>query len=128
MSESLSFSLKKSDVSDSLIIRANRSFSKNERFLKKRIFLIFLTVFPPFYAKRANRSCRSSLSCSFLKIDGIDLLSSLFTKGRPRANQSCRSLKKRYGRNSLFFTSESLFRCFNHKTQAIRLKNRLSNL
>ena len=74
--------------------------SKIERFffIQKKTYLYVLTVFhsfpelflsPLFYViKRANGSQRSSLSRSFLHFDGIDLLSSLFTKERPWANPS----------------------------------------
>ena len=62
-------------------------FIKKERFARKNILFVcfwkFFTVFPPFYVKRVNRF---SLSCSFLKIDGINLLS--------WANHSLCSLQK----------------------------------
>ena len=71
---------------------------KNWAICSKKTYLYVLTVFhsfpelflsPLFYViKRANGSQRSSLSRSFLHFDGIDLLSSLFTKERPWANPS----------------------------------------
>ena len=108
VSESLSISLKKSGVSDSLVIRANHSQKRAIR-LKKNYFSNVFDSFPPLYAKRANLSHCSLLSRSFLKRDGIDFLSSLFTKETPWANWSRRSLKQRDWSVSLFFTSESLF-------------------
>ena len=51
-------------------------------------FWQFFTVFPSFYAKRANRSQCSLLSCSFLKINGSDSITSLYTKEQPWANPS----------------------------------------
>ena len=59
---------------------------------KKRIYHMFLTVFPPFYAFFAPVSLRS-----FFKINRINLLSSLFTKEQPWANRSRWSLKKSNG-------------------------------
>ena len=50
-----------------LSIFSDRSIEKNDRFDRKnRIFRMFLTVFPPFYAKRSNRSHRSSIVYLFL--------------------------------------------------------------
>ena len=39
--------------------------SKTSNLLENNLFFMFLTVFPPFYAKRANRSRCYSLSLSF---------------------------------------------------------------
>ena len=66
---------------------------KKSNLLKKTIFDSF-PQFSPFYAKRAKRSHRSSLGRSFLKIDGIDSLSSFITKERPWGNRSHHSLQK----------------------------------
>ena len=80
--ESLLISLKESDVSDLLVIRAYCSQKRAIR-SKKRIFLMFLSdfhSFPHSYNKRANCSHYFSLSCSFIKIDGNYSLSSLVTK------------------------------------------------
>ena len=111
---------------------------KSNSFKKKHIFLMFLTVFDsffPFLCLRANRSRRSLLSCSFLKSDRSDSISSVFKKERQWANGSRWSLKKsdceriapvalykksdceqfapvvhdKRARGLLFFTSESLF-------------------
>ena len=79
--------LKKSNGSDSLLI-GSLALKKRAIRSKKSIFLQFFTVFP-LLCPRANRSC-----CSFLKINGSDLLSMLFTKERPWANRSSRSLQK----------------------------------
>ena len=98
LSKLLSIHLKKSDISDSLVIQANR-FQKTSDSLEKNVFFICFrqfTVFLLFYAKRANPSCRSSLSRSFLKIDGINLLLLLFTKEQSCANRFCCSLQKSY--------------------------------
>ena len=80
--ESLLISLKESDVSDLLVIRAYCSQKRAIR-SKKRIFLMFLSDFHSFpysYDKRANRSHCFSLSCSIIKNDGNYSLSSLVTK------------------------------------------------
>ena len=77
-SESLSVYLKKSKVSDLLVIRTNCS-KKTSDSLKKSIFRMFFCL-------RANRSRCSSLSHSFLKSDG--------TKEQPWSNRSCCSLQK----------------------------------
>ena len=59
------------------------SLSKNNQFTQKVctvVFTMFLTVFSllfPFLCPRANCSHGSSLSCSFLKSNGSDLLLSL---------------------------------------------------
>ena len=97
MSKSLSISLKKSNVSDLLLIWANH-FQKTSDSLEKNVFFcMFLTVFPPFYAQEQQLSSLSLLSRSFLKIDVSDLLSSLFTRERLWANRSCCSLQKSNG-------------------------------
>ena len=57
--------------------------SKRAICLKKTYFLFVFDSFPPFHAKRVNRSWRSLLSRSSLKIDRINSLSSLFTKEQP---------------------------------------------
>ena len=78
VSESLSVYLKKSKVSDLLVIRTNCS-KKTSDSLKKSIFRMF-------FCPRANRSRCSSLSHSFLKSDE--------TKEQPWSNRSCCSLQK----------------------------------
>ena len=126
--------LKKSNGSDSLLI-GSLALKKRAIRSKKSIFLQFFTVFP-LLCPRANRSC-----CSFLKINGSDLLSMLFTKERPWANRSSHSLQKsdceRFapvalykicdGRDLLFSKSESLFRSFAHKKRALCSKNQSAN-
>ena len=83
---------KKSACDQIALVTLQKSYREQiplNRFAKKpHIFCRFLTVFPPLYANRANWSRRSLLSCSLLKMDGIDSLSSLFTKGRPWGNCS----------------------------------------
>ena len=86
-------SLKKRAVSKSISSLCSRFPLKRAICLKKTIFDSF-PQFSPFYAKRAKRSHRSSLGRSFLKIDGIDSLSSFITKERPWGNRSHHSLQK----------------------------------
>ena len=97
--------LKKSNVSDSLVIGAN--------FLQKQVNhstnSYFLYVFPFLYP-RANPSHRSSLIRSFLKRDLSNLLTWLFTKERLWVIHSGRSWQKSDWIDLFFFTSESLFR------------------
>ena len=66
---------KKSDVNDSVVIRANRS-------IKKFVFFLCFWQFFPLLCLRANHSRRSSLIRSFLKSDMRDSLRSLRTKER----------------------------------------------
>ena len=101
-------SLKKSNVSDSPMIRANCSQKTSESLLKIRIFRMFLTVFPLFMPKS-------------------ELLPSLFTKDWPWATRSGCSWQKSEERNSLFFLSESLFRSYTHNKRANGSKNRWGN-
>ena len=58
--------LKKSDVSDLLVIGANHSFKKSD-VLKKFVFFVCFDSFPPFLCPRAKSSRHSSLICSLLK-------------------------------------------------------------
>ena len=71
---------------------------------------------------KSNRSCRTLLSRSFLKSNGSNLLSSLYTKEQPLANCSRHTLQKS---NSEWF--DSLFCSFAHKKQAIWSKNQSAN-
>ena len=98
------FLLKKSHVSDSLVIRAYLSQKTSDSRGKKCIFHMFLTVFPPVYAKRANHSHHSSQSRSILKIDGINLVScyceriapvSLFERATASESPSCHPISTR---------------------------------
>ena len=73
VNKSLSIYLKKSDFSDSLMIQANRS-QKTRNSLENIFWYRFFWEFFTFLWKRANHSCCSSLSCSLLKINGIDSL------------------------------------------------------
>ena len=70
MSKSISSLLKKSNMSDSLMVQENRS-------QKQRIsFHLFLTVFhcfSPFLCPQVNCSHRTLLSRSFLKSDWVEL-------------------------------------------------------
>ena len=107
---------------------------------KQHIFSLFLTVFPPFYAKKVNRSCRFSL---FFKDwqDQFALLALykrgtvskpfllIFKKEQPWANLSHQSLKKSdrmigfFPRSNFFFFFFSNW-SFAHsitKKRAIRL-------
>ena len=83
------FVLEQKEVTQVVSLSQKRSIRS-----KKCIFWMFLTVFLPFYANRANRSCRSLLSCSFLKINRIDSLLLLFTKGQKLGNCSRHYLQK----------------------------------
>ena len=81
------------------------ALKKMRDLLKTTFFLFFFTVFPPFYAKKVNRSCRFSL---FFKDwqDQFALLALykrgtvsepfllIFKKEQPWANLSHQSLKK----------------------------------
>ena len=60
-------SVKKSSMSDFLVIWANRSQKLAIRSTKFIFFICFpvFHCFPPFLWPRANHSCHSSLSCSF---------------------------------------------------------------
>ena len=120
-------SLKQSDMSDSLVIPGNCS-QKRQISSNKFIFLrIFLTVFT-FLCPRANCSRSSLLRCSFVKSDGSDLFSSLFTKSdceriapilkkeQPWAICSRHlAWQKSDGSDLLFSKSKSPFRSFPHK-------------
>ena len=75
-------SVKKSDMSDLLVIRANHSFLR-----AKNSYSFFL-------CPRVHFSHHSLLSCSLLKSKRSDSLSLLFTKEWPWANLSCCSLQK----------------------------------
>ena len=87
----------------------------------KRVALVICSWFEQTALKRVNRSRRSSFSCSFLKIDGIDSLFTLykratvskplpllFTKERSWMNRSRWSVKKSDRSNLLFFTSKPM--------------------
>ena len=89
VSESLSIYFRKSDISDSLMIRENHS--------KKTCFWYVFDCFPPFYAKRANRSCRSLQKSDRERIDPVDVL-----KRATGAIRSGGSLKKIDGRIHIF--------------------------
>ena len=96
LSKSRMISLKKSNISDLLMIRANCS-KKISNLLKKTYYCMFLTnldSFSPFVCPRANRLSCYLLSRSFLKSKGSDSFSSLFKKEQQWANWSLRSLKK----------------------------------
>ena len=97
-----------------------------------------LTVFPPFYAKRANCYCRSllfskdphdrlALVTLFKRANVSELIPSIFNKEPPWAIRSRRSLKKSDGSVLFFFIVKSIFHSFDHKKQAICSKNRWSN-
>ena len=102
---------------------------------------MFLTVvhwFPPILCPRANRPRCASLSRSFLKIDGCNLLSSPFTKERPWVNcshwfikraivSSGQSRQKSDGSDSIFLTSESLFRSQKNEPFAQKTNEQIPN-
>ena len=90
-------SWQKSYMSDSLVIRANRSQKRAIRTkkLQKTYILYFFDSFSPFLFPRVNSSRRNLLSSSFLKSNMSDSIRSLFTKERPWANCSGCSLQKR---------------------------------
>ena len=119
------------------------ALKKMRDLLKTTFFLFFFTVFPPFYAKKVNRSCRFSL---FFKDwqDQFALLALykrgtvsepfllIFKKEQPWANLSHQSLKKSdrmigFFYDQIFFFSSffsSLNWSFAHsitKKRAIRL-------
>ena len=86
------------------MIRAYLSQKTSDSRGKKCIFHMFLTVFPPVYAKRANHSHHSSQSRSILKIDGINLVScyceriapvSLFERATASESPSCHPISTR---------------------------------
>ena len=119
--------LKKSDMSDSLC----RS-QKNEQFGQK--IIIFYHIFDsfsllfPFLCPRVNHSqhtlLRRSLLCSsFLKSNGSNSLLKLFTKERPWAIRSCRSLKKEQPRVNCYFTLSLT----NNKRFVWKTKERIPN-
>ena len=74
-------SLKRSDVSDSLVILANR-LQKTRNSLEKFVFFVCFWQFFPFICPRANSSSSSLLIHSFLKSNLSNWLPSLFTKER----------------------------------------------
>ena len=105
------YSFNKSDMSDSLLIRVNRSQKSIDLLEKNCIFRMFFTAFPLFMPK-SKSLLLLLLCCSFLKSERNNSLSSLFTKKRLWANHSHHSLQKsdHDGSDSLFFKNESLFR------------------
>ena len=96
---------------------SSESIAKNGQSAKKIVFFVCFS----------NRSRRSSLSRSFVKITLSDLLPSLFTKEQQWEIHSSRSWQKSDGSHSLFFASKSLFRSFAHKKWANFSKNRWVN-
>ena len=64
--ERIALNFFKSNISDSLVIRANRSQKTSHSYVLDR--------FSPFLCPKANRCSRSLLSCSFLKSVGSDSL------------------------------------------------------
>ena len=134
-------SFKKNNISDLLVIRANCSLKTSDFLEKNASFRMFLTVvhwFPPILCPRANRPRCASLSRSFLKIDGCNLLLSPFTKERPWVNcshwfikratvSSGRSRQKSDGGDSIFLTSESLFRSQKNEPFAQKTNEQIPN-
>ena len=72
----------------------NHSKTTSNSLFKKLIFHMFLTVFPPFYDKRANLSSHSLLSCSFFKDWRDRFAIATLYKRAPWANRSHCSLQK----------------------------------
>ena len=106
---------------------SSESIAKNGQSAKKIVFFVCFWQFFPFLCPRTNRSRRSSLSRSFVKITLSDSLPSLFTKEQQWEIHSSRSWQKSDGSHSLFFASKSLFRSFAHKKWANFSKNRWVN-
>ena len=87
---------------------------------KKRIFLLFLTVIPPFFAQEQIASVTLRSVACFLRATGVICSQRSLKKSYNMwANHSRHSLQKirsrrswqkSHGSNSLFFTSKSLFR------------------
>ena len=77
-----------------LLLSASLFRSKSLIFKKITYFLYVFDSFPLFLCPRANCSCCSWLSYSFLKSDEINSLPLLFKKEQLWANQSCCSLQK----------------------------------
>ena len=136
VSESIRWSLKKSDTIYSVVIPANRS-QKTSNLLKKTYFTDVFDSVPPFLCKQSKSLLSIFALQSFLKLDGIDSLLSIFEKDRPWANRSHQSLKiidrerinpeifkKGRRSDSIFFTIESIFRS---QKQVIQSKNWWSN-
>ena len=101
-------SLKKSVVSDLIVIQANRLQKKNNSIVKFLFFICFWQFFP-FLCPRANLSHPSLNIPSFLQSDLSDWLPSLFLKEWLRVIHSDHSWQKSEGSNSLFLNSKSLF-------------------
>ena len=97
--------------SSSSLFKKERPWANHSRFILKKSAVSEQIALK----KRAIRSkeTRSSLSGSFLKSDVRESITSI--------------LKKSDGSDLLFFTSESLFRSFDHKKRAILSKNRWPN-
>ena len=105
--------------------------SKIERFNRKNLYFSYVfksfSLLFPFLCPRANGYCRSLVCRLFLKSNGSDSLSSLFTKERPWAIHSHSFLQKSNGSDSLVSKNESLFRSFAHRKQLIWSKNQRAN-
>ena len=109
------------------------AFKKRAIRSKKTYFSYVLDSFPPFLCRKSeslpslftqslfckDRRDRFALVALYKRAIMCKSLLSLFTKERPWANWSRRSLKKSDGSNSLSFTSKSLFHSFNHKNREI---------
>ena len=128
--------LKKSDVSDSIVIQANRSKKRAIRWKKR-----FFCRFSPFLCQKSKSLPSLFTQSLFLKewqeqfalialykrANVGESLTSFFTKEWLWAIRSGRLWQKSNGSNSLFFTSELLFRSFAYKKLVIRLKNWWAN-
>ena len=108
-------SLKKGNISDLLVIHANRSQKRAVCFWQ------LFNAFPLFY-----KECIAPvtlLSVALYKIASVsESLPFLFTKKQLWTIRSRHSLQKSYRNDSLFFMSELLFYSFAHKKRAIRWK------
>ena len=94
---------------------------KNERFAD-------FHCFSPFLCPRANHSCCSLLSHSFLQSGGSDVLTSLFTRVWLSANRSRRFLHKSDPEQFTQVAHDKRANCsFAHKKLANRSKNRCAN-
>ena len=93
--------------------------------LSKNICLVCFWQFSPLFMPKEQIAPVDLRS--FLKIDGIDLLSLIFEKDRPWANPSRGYLKKNGRSVPVFFTIKSIFQSIDHKKRAIRSKISWSN-
>ena len=109
-------------------VHCREGIKKNKIFVVFPIFLVLnFFPFPPYLYSRANGSRRSLLCYTFLKSERSDLRIAPVHK-RAIVSYSLPSLlKKEQKRDSLFFSSESLFLSFAHENLVICPKNQRGN-